>query len=226
MADVLLSEPQRRGLHVLTAALTQRLAAMGQQESGLYNYYVRKLSHDALLSQCDLLAIEALRMRRGQFARIWEIGPGIGQLSIMLALDGHHLVLLEHDNRRMAALVAMLDQIVAAIDAEARARVDVRPGSIPEAIGAADAIEQDAVLALNCAFTASDAKRLAFERTVARFGFGLIDFPRLFTETADREEWGRRAHAFAETNGVRAKSIAAYVVPEERKAGELFLTHR
>jgi hypothetical protein len=195
---------------------------MGPEESGLFNYYVRKLAHDALLSQCDLQAIRVLRQHAGRFTRLWEIGPGVGQLTVMLALDGHQVVAVEHDRRRAAAVLAVLD-VLAAIDRPARDRITLLLDTFPEALGA-DTVEKDAVLCLSCAFTAADAKYRAFEATVARYALGVIDFARLFTETTDRTEWRRRAGAFASAYDVEATPVSSFYIPEEAKPGELFVT--
>ena len=221
--ESVLTPSQKTALGALNAALADRLASMGPDESGLFNYYVRKLAHDALLSPCDLLAIRILRQHAGRFARLWEIGPGVGQLTIMLALDGHQVVAVEHDRRRAAALLAMLD-VLAAIDRLARDRVTVVPDTFPEAIGADAAIVKDAVVCLSCAFSAPDSKYRAFEAAIARYALGVIDFARLFTETTDRVEWRRRADTFASAHGIEATPVSSFHIPEEAKSGELFVT--
>jgi len=218
-----LSDAQARVLALVQAALAERLAAMGPDASGLYGYYVRKLDHDALLSQCDARAIELLRARRGRFQRVWEIGPGIGQLSVMLALDGHQLVLVERDQRRAGALLAMLD-VLRQVDETAWRRVSVIQGSFPEALPPAEVHDRDMALALGCTFTATAGECLAFERALARFGLALIDFGRLFTEATDRADWCDRAARFAAIYAVEAAPMGSFVIPEEGKAGELFLT--
>lgn len=218
-----LTPSQKTVLGALNAALADRLASMGPDESGLFNYYVRKLAHDALLSPCDLQAIRILRQHAGRFTRLWEIGPGVGQLTVMLALDGHQVLAVEHDRRRAAAMLAMLD-VLAAIDRPARDRITVVQDTFPEVLGPGAAVEKDAVVCLSCAFTAPEAKYRAFEAAVARYAFGVIDFGRLFVETADRAEWRRRAADFASTHDGEATAVASFHILEEGKPGELFIT--
>jgi len=220
--ETVLTAAQKRVLATLNATLADRLSAMGPEESGLYSYYVRKLEHDALFSQCDLQALEILRMRTGQFGRVWEIGPGVGQLSIMLALDGHQVVAVESESRRAAALLALLDALEK-IDGSARDRIAVVQGSFPEALDALDPVERDAVVCLGCTFTAVESKYSAFAAALARFGLGVIDFSCLFTWAPDRAEWRRRARDFASAHGVETTLTTEFFIPEANRGGELFV---
>ena len=217
-----LSEVQERTLASLETALVDRLATMGEDASGLYPYYARKLRHGALLSECDLSALAALRERVGKFRRVWEIGPGIGQLTAMLALDGHDVVAIDRDIRRYAAMTENLD-ILERHDPEARRRISTRFGSFPAVLDEKDNICDDAALVLCCTFTASKMECRAFEGAVARFALGLVDFPRLFTAATKGEEWRQRARDFAERYHVAVAPIANYQIPEEGKQGELFI---
>ena len=223
--DKVLSEVQECTLTSLETALGDRLAAMGEDTSGLYNYYARKLRHGALLSECDLSALTALRERAGQYRRVWEIGPGIGQLTTMLALDGHEVIAIDRDTRRYAAMTESL-KILEHHDPVARGRISTRFGSFPAALDEKDDIRGDAVLVLCCTFTASAAEYRVFVDAVARFAFGLVDFPRLFTETRSQEEWRQRAQDCAERYRVAVIPIADYQIPEEGKQGELFIMAR
>src|SRR5262249_2125795 len=108
---------------VVEAALLNRLASFGVKESGLYNFYVRKLKSGLLLSDADLKAIKLLRGKHGEYGRVWDIGAGVGQLSIALANDGWNVVALEHDKRRFAALKSVIDA-VASSDREVASRIE------------------------------------------------------------------------------------------------------
>ena len=44
--DGILNEAQKAALPDIVSALARRLAAVGEEASGLSNYYVRKLRHD------------------------------------------------------------------------------------------------------------------------------------------------------------------------------------
>jgi SAM-dependent methyltransferase len=220
--DDILSETQRRTLVAIAAALAERLATMGEDASGLHNYYARKLRHGALLGECDLQALQTLRQRVGQFRRVWEVGSGVGQLTAMLALDGHDIVAIDRDPRRHAAMTAALD-VLERHDAAARRRVATRLGSFPAVLDETDDVRADAVLVLGCTFTAAEPEYRAFTDALPHFAFGLIDFPRLFVETKNSGDWCERARDFAERYRVAAVPVANYEIPEEGKRGELFL---
>jgi hypothetical protein len=222
LADDILSETQRRTLAAISATLAERLATMGEDASGLHNYYARKLRHGALLGECDLHALQTLRQRVGQFRRVWEIGSGVGQLTAMLALDGHEIVAIDRDPRRYAAMAAALD-VLERHDPAARSRVATRFGSFPDVLDEKDDVRADAVLVLGCTFTAAELEYRAFMDALPRFAFGLIDFPRLFIETQNSGDWRERARDFAGRYRVAAVPVANYEIPEEDKRGELFL---
>lgn len=219
--DKVLTSAQQSALAAISTTLAARLATMGQDPSGLFNYYARKLRHGALLSQCDLHALEILRRYRGRFRRVWEIGSGVGQLTAMMALEGFDVVPIDGDHRRYAAQTEVLD-VLQRLDPAARARVNPRFGSFPGALGADD-VRHDAVVVLNVAFTGAEADYRAFLERLPRFTFGLIDFARLFTETPNQSEWHQRARDFTERHGVATRSVASYEIPEVGKRGELFL---
>ncbi|MDP1965602.1 MAG: hypothetical protein Q8K93_25765 [Reyranella sp.] len=223
--DIVLTEVQQRVSAAIAAGLADRLVTMGQTESGLFNYYARKLRHDALLSEYDLHVLRILRERVGEFRRVWEIGPGTGQLTAMLALDGHHVIAIDHDTRRYGAMMEMLG-ILERFDPAARARVSTRREAFPKTLGKSDNVGTDVVLALNCGFTAPESGYRAFEDALPRFGFGLIDFALLFTEAQSPEEWRQRARAFSERHGILASAVASYQISEVAKQGELFLCRR
>lgn len=163
-----------------------------------------------------------LRQHVGQFRRVWEIGPGVGQLTAMLALEGHEVVAMDRDVRRHAAMTAALD-VVASHDPAARSRIATRLGSFPAVLDEQDDVRADAPLVLDCAFTAAEPEYRAFSDALPRFTFGLIDFPRLFIETKNSGEWRDRAQDFAEHYRIAAVPVANYEIPEEDKRGELFL---
>lgn len=220
--DSLLNDTQQRTLAAITKRLGVRLEEMGEIESGLYDYYARKLHHDALLSECDLRALAVLRRRAGQFRRIWEIGSGVGQLTAMLALDGHQVVGVDPDRRRYAAMEDVLG-VLERYDPLARTLVTTRSSPFPAALDDKEDVSDDAILVLGCTFTADKAGYCTFENALPRFVFGLIDFPRLFTSTTRRDEWRQRALDFSTRHGMATVAVAEYLIPEERRNGELYL---
>ena len=222
--DGILNEAQKAALPDIVSALARRLAAVGEEASGLSNYYVRKLRHDVLLSECDLRLLEILRQRRGQFRRVWEIGAGVGQLTAMLALDGHQVVAVERGGHRHAAMVEVLD-VLQRHDPAARAHVTATRGAFPEMAEGED-VGADAVVVLCCAFTGDQATYSAFEEALGRFALGVIDFTRLFTEPPGGADGRQRAGTFSARYGIPATFVAGYRIPEENKTGDLFTIGR
>ncbi|KUR72247.1 hypothetical protein AQZ52_02910 [Novosphingobium fuchskuhlense] len=83
--------------------LAERLAAMGPDEGGLANFYLRKLETGRIFSRYDR---ELIALLEGE-ARVVHAGIGIGQLSAALALQGSEVLGFEGDLRRHAAAEAL-----------------------------------------------------------------------------------------------------------------------
>ena len=207
---------------LIERAMRERLAELGEVESGLFRYYSRKLQHDTLLSECDLGAVRLLRASRGRFRREWDIGSGVGQLPLALAADGWQVFAIEHDKRRFGALTAVIDAVTRSQPHIGR-RVQPVFGSFPE-VTSGNYVGDDVVIALNAAFSATEEKYRAFEDRLRKYGAALIDFPRLFTETKVPSDWRARAEAYA---GIPQIAPAYdYRIPEEDKTGEVYFLTR
>jgi SAM-dependent methyltransferase len=209
-------------LDVVERTLRERLAAMGADQSGLLNYYARKLDHDALMSEYDVRAVGLLRGLHGQFRRIWDIGAGVGQLSVALAADGWDVTALDHNRRRFEALTAVVAAVTAA-NPQIGGRIRPVFATFPEANADAD-VAEDLAVAFGCTFTDTQAKYDSFVAGLHRFKAAVIDFANLCVATRDERAWRTRAAAYA--GGVEIKPVYSYVVPEEDRRGEIYFCPR
>jgi len=66
----------------------KRLAQMGETESGLYNYYITRISHGSMLNEDDLLMIGHLSKNEESGCGILEVAAGCGQVSFALEALG------------------------------------------------------------------------------------------------------------------------------------------
>ena len=90
-----------------------RLAAMGEQESGLYNYYAYLVRQNLGFVHYDRPIADFLaKLPRAK--RYIDIGAGIGQLSVLLACHGMTAIAIEGDSKRAMAAGALQDRIRAA----------------------------------------------------------------------------------------------------------------
>jgi NAD(P)-dependent dehydrogenase (short-subunit alcohol dehydrogenase family) len=156
------------------------------------------------------------------FGASWDIGAGVGQLSVALAADGWQVTGLDHNRQRFDALCAVIEAVAAA-DPEIGGRIQPVFGTFPEAITDAD-VAEDLAIAFGCTFTDTQAKYDSFAAALHRFKGALIDFAYLFVETKDERAWRARAAAYGA--GAEIKPAYSYVVPAEDRRGEIYFCPR
>jgi SAM-dependent methyltransferase len=182
-------------LEIVETVLSERLARLGVRESGLFNFYAWKLQHQCLLYDYDQKAICLLQGMRGRYRRVWDIGAGIGQLSVALAADGWQVMAIDHSRLRFAALEAVIDSVGESWP-EIGARIEPILGTFPDVIAEID-VSNDLAIAFGSTFTAPQATHQAFVDALHRFKAALIDFASLCTPTNDPVVWRGRAVAFS-----------------------------
>jgi SAM-dependent methyltransferase len=182
-------------LEIAEMVLSERRVRLGQHQSGLFNFYAAKLQDRCLLSDADHGAVRLLQELRGQYRRVWDIGAGVGQLSIALASDGWQVTAVDHNRLRFAALEAVVDAVGGSWP-EIEARIKPILGTFPDVIAEID-VSNDLAIAFGCAFTAPDTVHQAFVDALRRFKASLIDFSTLCTATDDPTVWRTRAVAFS-----------------------------
>ena len=84
-----------------------RLARLGPEASGLYNYYAGRLEKPFLFLDYDFKLIECIFEGLPAYDAYVEAGAGLGWLSAMIAHAGRRAVAVEVDERRFLALVAL-----------------------------------------------------------------------------------------------------------------------
>ena len=182
-------------LEIVETVLSERLARLGEHESGLFSFYAWKLQHQCLLSDCDHEAIRLLQGMRGRYRRVWDIGAGVGQLSVALAADGWQVTAVDYNPLRFAALEAVIDAVGESWP-EIEARIKPILGTIPDVIAGID-VSNDLAISFGSSFTAPEATHQAFVDALHRFKAALIDFPSLCTATDDPVVWRSRAVDFS-----------------------------
>jgi hypothetical protein len=95
--------------------LGDRLAAMGETESGLHDYYRRYFWEKRKgYAPRDRPVAKFLRAMNRRFSRSIEVGAGVGQLSALLAASGFDAFAIERETRRAAAAGDLFARVVAA----------------------------------------------------------------------------------------------------------------
>ena len=188
--------PESSGAATLDALflplVSQRLALYGEFESGAYNFYARRLECGSLFAGYEIALAEKLLERRFPVREIHEIGPGFGQLPMLLAAAGLPALGIEGDSRRYATAATLLDEMRRARPAAAPCRMLYGSFPLPatEAPPARDAL----ALTTNLVFTTTPAQQNLFVAALRRYNCVIADIDRLFEPRRTADE---RAAAFA-----------------------------
>jgi len=168
--------------------LAERLAAMGPDEGGLANFYLRKLETGRIFSRYDR---ELLVLLRGE-ARVVHAGIGIGQLSAALALQGSEVLGFEGDPRRHAAADALRLRVAP------EARYTITPVRFPDGLDPAYDPAGATLLFTNVAATWPEETYAAMIAMMHRFERTILDLARFGDarqEPADQAELAGRIGA-------------------------------
>jgi hypothetical protein len=173
----------------------RRIEAMGDHESGAYNFYATRLRRGTIFSDYDLALARALSEwpRAPKIAH--EIGGGFGSLCLLLAMLGFKTTCLEVDRRRFAA-AAELQVRLGATFKEIRGgcrvvndRFPMRPGALRPAGAMA--------LVTNLVFTTTQSQKADIVAALAAYPQAIIDVDRFLTFCATPDERERRLEEFA-----------------------------
>lgn len=118
--------------------LADRLATMGDVDSGLYGFYAADLSPGRLLRGYDVPIADFLINEGRHFGQFIEIGAGIGQLVALLASKGLRAVAVDQDTKRHAAtaeLFAFLSEAEPSLRGMLSAKLASFPGDPVGEIG-------------------------------------------------------------------------------------------
>ncbi|MFW2831635.1 hypothetical protein [Sphingomonas sp. ID0503] len=171
-----------------------RLDALGEEESGFYNFYAARIRDGSLFASYEVELAEAILALPDVPAVVHEVGGGLGTLSWLLAAAGLDVLCMEHDRRRIEAAAALLDGIADRWpDLVARCRL-VR-SSFPDA----ELDPAGATLVItNLIYTTTPAKRASLVAAIARYPQAIVDIDR-FCEPARNE--AERAAVLAQFTG-------------------------
>lgn len=174
-----------------TAAVTARVAAMGQDESGAEAHYATLAARGSVLPRHDIRAAQILLRLFGTHRPVHEIGTGIGTLPMLLAALGITATGIESSERRYAACRAVTAHIAAQWPG-ALASWDIIHGRFPFCM-------EDWVLSETVAVTTDIVGTMNLERRadfiagLRRYGAALIELDRFIQRS--QGEAARRALA-------------------------------
>ena len=167
---------------IAVPALQARVDALGEVESGAYNFYLTRLARGTLFADYDAALARKLAAS-GMPAAVHDIGGGIGNLSWLLAAMGAEASCLEHDRRRHAAATALLRAITAA-DPGTAAKLRMVRTSFPDP---ALASAGTTAIVTNLVFTTTDEERDAILHGLRAYPAAIIDIDRFLRTTGPDE---------------------------------------
>ena len=105
----------------ITTLVRYRFEELGEIESGLYNFYVKRLNENRLFPKDEMFLAHAIeKLYSVRRTVVFEPGAGLGTLGIYLAALGFRTVSIEIDPRRCSMLQLMHDLLVAKYPRAAR----------------------------------------------------------------------------------------------------------
>ena len=181
--------------------LLDRMARLGEIESGAYNFYATRLGRGSLFANYELALARRLSEAPERPALVHEIGGGWATLSLLLALVGLNATALELDRRRFETGAILRDAIVAR-------RPDVeRRFTLVHARFPSASLKPDnaAAIATNLVFTTKPEDRRAIIEAIAQYKSAVIDIDR-FLARATSEADGNAVVAEFEAAGMRSQT--------------------
>jgi SAM-dependent methyltransferase len=165
-----------------------RIQTLGETEAGAYNFYVQRMQRRNLFGDYEI-AIAQQILKTGLGAQgVHEIGPGLGQLTFLLAYSGLPAIGIEIDRKRHATAALMLGAIgAAAPDVGNRCRVMFGEFPLSDSVLPPG---QALALATNLVFTTDKATQLKILGAMRRYKSAIVDIDRLFDRRTD--EAGRK----------------------------------
>lgn len=147
-----------------------RLARMGENNSGLYNHYSARLERGQVIEPRERAVVELIHGYLPAYATYGVLRAGLGELALLLAASGRTVIAHEPNPNRRSAIVSGLDHLQAAgLIGKGSLTVSASPSLIAPVAAKALGI------GLNVGLTPRDPDRDAILAALATFDALLID---------------------------------------------------
>jgi len=188
-----------------------RLAAMGEQESGFYNYYAYLIRQNRGFVHYDRPIVEFLaKLPRAK--RYIDVGAGIGQLSVLLACHGMTAIAVEGDSKRAMAAGALQDRIRTA-DADMASRLSFVKCWFP---APAVPVDRDSILIFTNVITdLSDRIEQPMLEACSEAGGVVVDLVRFTRARSSVERWNDLTSRFRRQGFSDPIDIYSWGAPRE-----------
>jgi hypothetical protein len=153
-----------------------RVAIMGVEAAGVTGFYGPRAELGSLLQPSEVLCAELVLNQLSGVRAVYEIGSGLGLLSIYLASRGMHAVGIERNRERLLTAKA----IASAARREGAATPRLIEGVFPRILRRTGRLGGCVALVTNLLGRASESQQTRFILGLRRFGAVLIDAQRFY----------------------------------------------
>lgn len=115
---------------VLLPAMRYRLALLGTEDSGAYEFYCTRLASGRVFGDYEIRLVDDIIRRRLPIQEVHEIGCGWGQLVFLLAWHGYRATGFEIDRRRFCGATCLYE-ILGLLDPARAGRANLRNQFFP-----------------------------------------------------------------------------------------------
>ena len=205
LASIMASGEARTINSIARDVAMARAAKMGSEASGVTGFYGPRAEQRALLQPSELLCAAFLESRVTGVSAVYEIGCGLGMLTLFLAVRGMRAVGLERNAARLETAKA----IAAAVMAKAPPAHPPRwlHGVFPKALRKEPGLASSVALVTNLLGTATAGQQEAFIDGLRGFGAVLIDVQRFYTRRSNSVEFTELLNLFS-TAGFETPRLA------------------
>lgn len=191
-----------------------RAAELGEEESGVTNFYVSRAERGVLLQPSEVLCAAFIGAWLPRAREVYEIGCGLGLLTSLLAGRGVSAVGLERNGARLATAKAIAAAVMEESKATAREPRLVR-GTFPKALRRKGDLATSVALVTNLLGSATPEQQEGFIVGLRAFGAVLIDVQRFYNRRNTRRQIAQLLDMFA-ANGFDAPRLAFDLGPDGR----------
>jgi precorrin-6B methylase 2 len=167
---------------VAVALVKEFIAASNETDSGAGSFYATRASRLSMMSDCEVELVKYLCNEDFRDKQLYEIGCGLGALSVLLAANGFKITGIETNGKRLAMAVALRDR--ARAQGLLSASCEFIHGRFPYCLAETD-LSQSVALMTNVSARLDEPERAKFIEGLARFPIIIVDLAHLLEERLD-----------------------------------------
>jgi hypothetical protein len=190
-----MATPEVRTINAVARDIAlQRAAAMGTEMSGVTGFYGPRAEQRTLLQPSEVLCAAFVESRLDGVAGVFEIGCGLGLLTLLLSTRGIRAVGIERNGARLETAKAIGEAVAAQIPMERPPRWV--KGVFPKVLRREKGLAASVALVTNLLGSATPPQQQEFIEGLRAFGGVLIDVQRFYTRRSNAAEFAELLKVF------------------------------